>query len=235
MEGDRGILPQRHLDMASVLELRMHIELLREITGYRIPILVRMYAGYVEDDLRIAMKAGADSIILILNNLTMGNREGYGTHPDLGVFPGIRNNRHLNPEFTHIPIGVQLNIDKGSDITKCLAMGADYVVTLAGWRCGKCERCGGGAPCGEISPLFASNKNMGEGKLETPRGNAPENILADTINGWKKDIATNLVALSLSGVKQLSHKMLSARNYSTAAVTGLELAGFGKKLPLWLH
>jgi len=227
LTGKRGAVPYRHLDMNSVLELKNHIQLIKEVTSNNIPVLVRMWAGHVNDDLRLALKAGADSIILIVERSLLDNNMGYGTQPVLGVFPSIRKNKDIHEKYSHIPIGVQLKIEGGSDITKYLALGADYVVTWPHRGCGLCERCKGGVQCSSISSLFPRDPAI----ALLDQGEEMEN----NIDEWEEDIIRDLVALSLSGIDKLDHKMLYAGDYSTAAISGLKLAGFGKTLPLWLH
>ena len=54
----------RRLDMRRPTDLAFVVELLRQSTAKRIPIMVRLEAGDVENDLSIIAKAGAEGVIL---------------------------------------------------------------------------------------------------------------------------------------------------------------------------
>ena len=54
----------RRLDMKKPTDLDLVIELMRQGSGKRVPILVRLNAGDLENDLDIIEKAGADGVIL---------------------------------------------------------------------------------------------------------------------------------------------------------------------------
>ena len=56
--------PCRHPDWIGPDDLRIKIEELREATDWEIPIYVKMGATRVKDDVKLAVKAGADVIVL---------------------------------------------------------------------------------------------------------------------------------------------------------------------------
>lgn len=56
--------PCRHPDWTGPDDLRIKIEELREATDWEIPIYVKLGATRVKDDLKLALKAGADVIVL---------------------------------------------------------------------------------------------------------------------------------------------------------------------------
>ena len=56
--------PTRHPDWLGPDDLAVKIEQLREATDWRIPIHVKLGACRVTDDVKLAAKAGADSIII---------------------------------------------------------------------------------------------------------------------------------------------------------------------------
>ena len=56
--------PVRHPDFIGADDLRLKIEEIREATGHRVPIYVKLGACRVFDDVRLAAKAGADVIVI---------------------------------------------------------------------------------------------------------------------------------------------------------------------------
>ncbi len=56
--------PSRHPDILGADDLVIKIEEFREATGYRIPIAVKLGAGRVRDDIKIALKDGFDFVEL---------------------------------------------------------------------------------------------------------------------------------------------------------------------------
>ena len=54
----------RRLDMKRPTDLAFTVELLRQSTSKRIPIMIKLKAGDVENDLEIIAKSGADGVIL---------------------------------------------------------------------------------------------------------------------------------------------------------------------------
>ena len=69
--------PCRHPDFLGPDDLIIKIEELREATGHRVPIFVKMGASRVFDDVRLAAKAGADVIVVD------GMEGGTGASPEL--------------------------------------------------------------------------------------------------------------------------------------------------------
>ena len=59
----------RRLDMKKPSDLRLVIELIKEGTGNRIPIVVRISAGDIQNDIAIISKAGAEGVIIRADNL----------------------------------------------------------------------------------------------------------------------------------------------------------------------
>ena len=56
--------PSRHPDILGGDDLLIKVEQMREATGYRLPVSVKLGAGRVSDDVKIAVKDGFDFIEL---------------------------------------------------------------------------------------------------------------------------------------------------------------------------
>jgi glutamate synthase domain-containing protein 2 len=63
-EGTSALSPARHMDIVGPEDLGMKINQLREITDWKVPIIVKFASGRVEQDVKIAAKAGADIIVV---------------------------------------------------------------------------------------------------------------------------------------------------------------------------
>ncbi|MBS3814959.1 MAG: 4Fe-4S binding protein, partial [Hadesarchaea archaeon] len=71
------ISPARHMDIVGPEDLKMKIRQLREISDWKVPIIVKFAPGRIEEDIKIAAKAGADVILLD------GMQGGTGAAPDV--------------------------------------------------------------------------------------------------------------------------------------------------------
>lgn len=60
--GTDALSPARFLDSTRDGDLAKHIELLREVTNWKVPIIVKLGPGRVDDDVKIVAEAGADII-----------------------------------------------------------------------------------------------------------------------------------------------------------------------------
>src|SRR5438132_915024 len=69
--------PCRHPDFLGPDDMVIKIEELREATDWQVPIFVKMGASRVFDDVRLAVKAGADVVVID------GMEGGTGASPDL--------------------------------------------------------------------------------------------------------------------------------------------------------
>lgn len=230
--GAAAPIPYRHLDMMSLKDLKNHILLLKELTRYRVPVIVRMGAGHVHQDLKRALATGADSVIIDLARRER-RRKGMGDRSGLGIFPVIRRIRNMLGEKSGQLIGVEigeLGFFDGEDLLKCIAMGADYVVMGCGriLSCGKCPGCERGGICRELS---VTNRDVTGTKVEKAIGG----IVGEKLEQLGKDLREQLVRLSATSPSKISPEHLYAGDYDTAAMTGLKLAGYDSKLPMWLH
>lgn len=148
-EGTDALSPARHMDIVGPEDLSMKISQLREITDWKVPIMVKFTSGRVSDDVKIAAKAGADAIVVD------GMQGGTGAGPDVvtehsGV-PTIASIVEADEALKHINLREKVSliaaggIRNGADVAKAIALGADacYIATsaLVSIGCRVCQMC----------------------------------------------------------------------------------------------
>lgn len=148
-EGSDALSPARHMDIVGPEDLSMKISQLREITEWKIPIMVKFASGRVSSDVKIAAKGGADIIVVD------GMQGGTGAGPDVIMensgIPTIASIVEADKALKEVNLREEVSlvaaggIRTGSDLAKALALGADavYVATsaLVAIGCRVCQMC----------------------------------------------------------------------------------------------
>jgi glutamate synthase domain-containing protein 2 len=121
----------RHPDWTGPDDLEIKIEELREITDWRIPIYVKVGATRTYYDVALAVKAGADAIVLDgMQGGTAATQSVFIEHvgiPILAAIPqAVESLRELDMH-REVQLIVSGGIRTGADVAKALALGADAV------------------------------------------------------------------------------------------------------------
>ncbi len=121
----------RHPDWTGPDDLEIKILELREITGWRVPIYLKIGATRVTYDVQLAVKAGADVIVLDgMQGGTAATQDVFIEHVGIPTLPAVRQAvEALQGLDMHrqVQLIVSGGIRSGADVAKALALGADAV------------------------------------------------------------------------------------------------------------
>ncbi len=123
--------PARHPDWLGPDDLAVKIEQLREATDWRVPIHVKLGACRVDDDVKLAAKAGADAIVI--DSMVAGtgaSAEVLIEHSGIPTVPAIVMAREALRElglYGKVSLIASGGIRNGADVAKAIALGADAV------------------------------------------------------------------------------------------------------------
>jgi glutamate synthase domain-containing protein 2 len=136
--------PPAHPDIFSIDDLKKKVKWLRDVTDGK-PIIIKLGAGDVENDVKLALKAEPDAIAVD------GMGGGTGASPrimldDFGIptlAAVIKARKAMGSSKQELIVSGGLN--KGADVAKALALGADavYMATscLIAMGCIYCKQC----------------------------------------------------------------------------------------------
>ena len=122
----------RHPDWTGPDDLAIKILELREITGWRKPVYVKVGAARPYYDTALAVKAGADVVVLDgMQGGTAATQDVFIEHvgiPTLAAIPeAVRALRELEVHRSTVQLVAAGGIRSGADVAKALALGADAV------------------------------------------------------------------------------------------------------------
>jgi glutamate synthase domain-containing protein 2 len=121
----------RHPDWVGPDDLRIKIEELREATEWRVPIFVKVGATRVDHDVKLAVAAGADVIVVDgMQGGTAATQDVFIEHTGIPTLPAVRMAASALEEIGQrgeVQLVISGGIRSGADVAKALALGADAV------------------------------------------------------------------------------------------------------------
>jgi glutamate synthase domain-containing protein 2 len=121
----------RHPDWTGPDDLRIKIEELREATGWEKPIYVKLGATRVSNDVKLAVAAGADVVVVDgMQGGTGATQDVFIEHAGIPTLPAVRLAAEALREIGmhgKVQLIVSGGIRSGADVAKALALGADAV------------------------------------------------------------------------------------------------------------
>jgi len=121
----------RHPDWTGPDDLEIKIEELREIVDWRIPVLVKVGATRTYFDVALAVKAGADAVVLDgMQGGTAATQDVFIEHVGIPILAAIPQAVQALVDLgvhREVQLIVSGGIRSGADVAKALALGADAV------------------------------------------------------------------------------------------------------------
>ena len=214
--------PAYHLDIKDIEDLKKKIDWLRNLTGGA-PIILKLAAGDVENDVRTAL--GANSDIIAID----GMEGGTGAAPEavlneVGIptlFALAKARKILDELGAKQELWIGGGLTKGSDFAKALALGADAVFCgtslLVAMGCVYCRLCYlGNCPKGIATQSPELRKNL---NIET----AAQNV-ASFIKNSTEEIKMIAGACGENDVHKLNKQHLRAMSSEIAEIADLRTA-----------
>jgi glutamate synthase domain-containing protein 2 len=214
--------PSRHPDILGADDLVIKVEEFREATGYRLPVSVKLGAGRIHDDIKIAVKDGFDFVELdgMQGSTGAGGAEvmEYVGIPTIAAIIAALDALDDIGCRDKIEIVLMGGVRDGIDVVKALCLGADAAAmgtaAIIAGGCIACMQC----HVGQCVTGIATQDPAHEARYK-PRVEA-ENIhrFLETVR-WQ--IAALTYALGYDDVRQLGHDDLVALTLESAEITGL--------------
>jgi glutamate synthase domain-containing protein 2 len=237
--GDHGPLlsPPRLLDMDTPRDLNKIIQLIREVTNFEIPILIKIGPGRVYNDIRIAVKAKVDAVVLDCGEHAANSTNAPGILPNsylssglplIGVLAPTQSAlKNSNAKDEGVKFIFEGDLLTGADIFKVMAFGADGVLLGTGPA----------AAAGMLAEPETDNPGKVKGAKTTQRFEPKKAGLriAEHLNTVYTELKSLTAWTGHDSIESISQEDLRALNFDTASVTGLKLMGYDKILTMWEH
>jgi glutamate synthase domain-containing protein 2 len=214
--------PSRHPDIMGADDLVIKVEELREATHYKKPISIKMGAGRVRDDIKIAYKDGFDFVQLDGLQGSTGAAstevlENVGIPTLAAIQEALDGLREIDAKGD-MPIVLMGGIKDGVDAVKALALGASAVAmgtaAIIAGGCISCMQC----HVGNCVVGIATQDPEHEARYQIDMQAAAIGRFLEAVR-WQ--IASLTKALGHSDFRQLSRADLVALTPEAAAITGL--------------
>ncbi len=156
----------RHPDWVGPDDLRIKIEELREATEWRVPVFVKLGATRVDYDVKLAVAAGADVVVVDgMQGGTAATQDVFIEHTGIPTLPAVRMAAGALAELgmsDQVQLIVSGGIRSGADVAKALALGADAVsIGVAALLALGCNAAAYRSPAGARIPVVDDYRLLG--------------------------------------------------------------------------
>lgn len=214
--------PSRHPDILGADDLVIKVEEFREATGYRLPVSVKLGAGRVRDDIKIAVKDGFDFIELdgMQGSTGAGSSEviDYVGIPTIAAIIEALDALEEIGRRRDIQIVLMGGVRDGIDAVKALCLGADSVAfgtsTIIAGGCIACMQCHVGQCVTGIATQDPEHEKRYHPEIESRN-------IHRFLESVRWQIAAITQGLGYSDVRDLSRDDLVALTPEAAAITRL--------------
>jgi len=213
--------PACHPDIKSADDLKEKVKWLKKITG-GVPVIIKLAAGDIENDIKFAYQANSDIISID------GIRGGTGAAPEImmdevgipAISALIKAREILDKLGARQELWIGGGFNKGADIAKALALGADAVFMatslLVAIGCTYCRLCYlGKCPRGITTqdPELRKNLNAEEASQK----------IANFIKNCTEEIKMVAGACGENNIHKLNKGHLRSLNYNLSKITNIKL------------
>jgi glutamate synthase domain-containing protein 2 len=232
----------RHPDWTGPDDLAIKIEELREITDWEKPIYVKFGAARPYYDTALAVKAGADVIVVDgMQGGTGASQEVFMEHVGIPTLPAVRQAVEALQELgmhRKVQLIVSGGIRSGADVAKALAMGADAVsigtAALIALGCNSPKWQADYEKIGSSAGFFSDYQNGNDPAGITTQDKVLESRLDPILGGERLanylrvltlEVQTIARACGKSHVLNLDREDLAALTIEAAAMAKVPIAG----------
>lgn len=232
--GSDALSPCRYYDVQDLEDMKCMVAFLRDVTDYKVPILFKLGPSRPYEDVKACIEAGADAISI--DGLVGGTgaspaivTQGVGIPTVALIPPAVQALKDMGVH-RQVKLFVLGGMRTGLDAYKAMAMGADGVgfgtAAEIAMGCRACMACHTGrCPYGITSqdPELRARLNPEEAGQR----------LANFIKATAEEVKILTMLSGHDDIKDLSEEDLRAMDLNTAAITGLKLIGYERRLPWW--
>ena len=216
----------RHGDIFGADDLCLKMEEMRDVTDGEIPIFLKIAAGRVWEDVKIAVKAGVDGIVIDGTEAGTGaapvvasNNLGIPTLPALVQATRALEDMGVKEEISLVVSG---GIKDGADVAKAIALGADAVAigtgAMVAMGCTVCLRCQDGRCAfgiGTQDPKLRKNLDIEKAARQ----------VANYIQAMTNEAVIIAKAAGKTKLHSLEREDLRSMTLEACAMTGIPLIG----------
>ena len=214
--------PSRHPDILGGDDLLIKVEEMREATGYKLPVSVKLGAGRIRDDIKIAFKDGFDFVELdgMQGSTGAGGAEvmEYVGIPTISAIMDALDGLAEIDALGDIQIILMGGLRDGVDAVKSLCLGADAVAfgnaTIVAGGCISCMQCHVGQCVTGIATQDPEHEKRYRPEIEAHN-------IHRFLESVRWQIAALTHALGYDNVKSLNRDDLVALTPEAAAITRL--------------